>query len=169
MQGFIRGLALAAVLGTAIAAHAQSKILVQAPAAYEPDTPITKEAREECKVADLVAKGMLDALSPAYPGSVANADPSKAGPEWGVGLTIINLHGIGSDRRQRGLKYGHWSVKVRTDLYRDSKLVSSKTFERMSTFGQEPCEITQKVVDSVSKQAARWVNTQVVTGTPIAK
>lgn len=169
MRGMMRSFALAAALGACAAAHAQAKLQVQAPAAYEPDTPITQEARAECKVADMLAKGILDALSPAYPGAVAVPEPAKSGPEWGVGLTIVNLHGIGSDRPQRGLKYGHWSVKVRTDLYRDSKLVSSKSFERRSTFGQDPCEITQKVVNVVSKDVARWVNTQVVTSTPVAK
>ena len=169
MQAMIRGIALAAAFCASFAAQAQSKVLVQAPAVYEGDTPITKAAREECKVADMLARGILAALSPAYPGAVAVADASNTGSDWGLGLTIINLNGIGADRPQRGLKYGHWSVKVRADLYRDSKLVSSKSFEGRSTFGQEPCEITQKVVNIVSKDVGRWANTQIVTGTPVAK
>jgi hypothetical protein len=149
--------------GLSFAAEAQEKILVQDPAAYEANSPITELDRLECTVAHRLARSVLERVRERYAGSVPAENVSKPGSDWGLGLVITNLNGIGEGGPARGLKYGHWSVTVRAELYHDSKLVTSKSIKRATVMGQGTCAITERIVKVLGKDVTDWLEIEIKT------
>src|SRR3954469_3611464 len=108
----MRSMLLAAVpLALATAAHAGDVILVQVPAAFDPQAPVSDAVRRECGVDVLLGNDVFARVKAGSPDSAPIQKSSAATDEKVLNLTILTVNATGG-----GAWSGRKGVAMRADL-----------------------------------------------------
>ena len=139
----------------ALAASAQERLQVLAPAVYAPDAPVAESLRG-CNVDGLVASQLVEKLNEHFPGTTG-VQQMQGNAGKTVSLTILSLQGAGG-----GAWSGAKSVTLRADIVLGGTKVASQTFVRNSRGGvlggvSGSCPIVEKIAATLAADVAAWV------------
>ena len=150
-------LAMAATLAAATASRAGEPILVQVPAAFDPNAAVSDAVRRECGVDVLLGNGVFTRVKARFPESAA-LQGSAAGNAKVLNLTILSVNAAGG-----GGWSGRKAVTVRADLVQSGKIVATTLKERSSgggAFGgfKGTCAILDRVTAALGADVASWLS-----------
>ena len=154
----MRSMLLAAVpLALATAARGGDVILVQVPAAFDPQAPVSDAVRRECGVDVLLGNDVFARVKARFPDSAPIQKSSAAADEKVLNLTILTVNAAGG-----GAWSGRKGVAVRADLVQSGKILASTVKERSSgggAFGgfKGTCAILDRVTAALAADITSWL------------
>jgi hypothetical protein len=154
----MRSMLLAALpLALATAARAGDVILVQVPAVFDPQAPVSDAVRRECGVDVLLGNDVFARVKARFPDSAPVQKSSTAADEKVLNLTILTVNAAGG-----GAWSGRKGVAVRADLIQSGKILASTVKERSSgggAFGgfKGTCAILDRVTAALAPDITAWL------------
>jgi hypothetical protein len=153
---------VAAALGFVALAAAAEPILVQVPAVFDPQAPISDAVRTECAVDMLLGNFAYDRVRAKFPESSTVQKSTAPGTEKVLNVTILSVHAAGG-----GPWSGRKSMAVRADLLQSGKVIATTVRERSTggsfgTFGT--CAMLERVTAALGSDIASWLSRTVLLG-----
>ena len=147
----------ALALAFATAARAGDAILVQVPAVFDPQAPVSAAVRRECGVEVLLGNDVFARVKARFPDSAPVQNSSGAADERVLNLTILTVNAAGG-----GAWSGRKGVAVRADLVQSGKIVATTVKERTSgggAFGgfKGTCAILDRVTAALAADITAWL------------
>jgi hypothetical protein len=151
-------LAMAAALAAATSSRAGEPILVQVPAAFDPNAAVSDAVRRECAVDVLLSNEVFTRVKARFPESALLQVSSGVANEKVLNLTILSVNAAGG-----GAWSGRKAVTVRADLVQSGRIVATTLKERASgggAFGgfKGTCAILDRVTAALGADVASWLS-----------
>jgi hypothetical protein len=139
--------------------QANDKFLVQMPAVYEPDAPVTPAVKRECAVESLIGNHVFNSVYGRYPGSIQTGTPGEDNSDKYLKLGILSVHGVGG-----GAWSGGKSVTIRASVMQHAKVVSTRVLTRGSRGGpfggmSGTCAIIERIAVALGRDIVGWLQT----------
>ena len=147
----------AADLGFVAPASVAEPILVQVPAVFDPQAPVSDAVRHECAVDMLLGNFVYDRVRARLPETASVQKSAVTANEKVLNVTILSVHAAGG-----GAWSGRKSVVVRADLLQSGKVIATTVKERRSgggAFGATmgTCAILERVTAALGTDIAGWL------------
>ena len=149
-------IALAVPLLAPERAHAQDKVFVALPAAFDFESEATAKLRKDCAIADVVSKEIIKNVKNRVPAAHEIDDWRKAGVTPVVRVWITQV--------QPGASYGanpqDWMnrMAIRAELYQESQKVYFGEWRASSvSMGDAVCPPFDRIAGSLGKNVATWI------------
>jgi hypothetical protein len=145
-------------------AAAADSILVQVPAVFDPQAPVSDAVRHECAVDMLLGNFVYDRIRARFPDSATIQKSTAIGNEKVLNVTILSVHAAGG-----GAWSGRKSMAVRADLLQSGKVIATTVKERRSgggAFGgtMGTCAILERVTAALGTDIAGWLSQALLVG-----
>src|SRR5262245_18119395 len=152
MSRWLIGMTLCA----ALAAHAQEKVFVALPPAFNFESDATAKLRKDCALADMLSKQIARSVKERVPTAQEIEDWRKAGDTPVVRIWITKL--------QQGVPYGpvpmDWLNKmtIRAELHRGpEKLTTVEWTASSPRMGDLDCPPFERITGSLGRSVSAWL------------
>ena len=151
------GLIVLAALCVPASSHAQDKILVAVPPAFDFESEATAKLRKDCALAEHVGRQVLASLKERFPGAEATDDWQKAADRPVVRLWITQLQPAGAPSAVHTDTLNR--MGLRAELYEGSerRMFGDWRASSASYSGEPPCPAFDRMAVTLGKNVAGWV------------